>query len=310
MLEQEMKESHALANEAGQKVDLAAAIFSPEAAWQAVCVQNPICDQLKVEMTSLQDARLVWTSLAGTRPNASQPTRIELQIPAGILQSQSAWEFKADMLTNLAAGNSDSAPEPMRTPFFSTLMDKGFEIVSIANASLSDAALQMRFSRTASLSNVKMQAEGCIRCEKLALQQVEIVDSKLSIYTETGSWTGVLVKGATELSGSLGKTAIDGQCVFHGTVVKADCREADFGPNLGSRLLGGLYTSELMPPPVKALLQPADEAYLRKLYGALEGLTHQPVQGEWENSVDLSRGTNGGSSGSVAGSPATIARPK
>lgn len=291
------------------ELDLAEALFSPEAAWEAVCIKTPICEQLRVEVAGPDDLRLVWKVPTGNRPVSSQPTRIELQIPEEILKSQTAWEFRADMLTNLARSEASSTSEPMRTPFFSTLMDKGFAVVSVENASLTDAALQMRFAKDASLSNVRLQAEGCIRCDRLTLSQVEITDAKLSIYTESGWWRGVVFTGTTELLGAIGKTVMDEKCKFDRSVVKADCREADFGPDLSNRLIGGVYDGSLMPPSVQALLGPVNEEYVRKMYGALEALKHEAIRGEWADSVDRTSNGQRDGSASIPSGGLSTARP-
>lgn len=253
--------------------DLSECIFSREAALAALLPCSVIPGEISLDRSPSGGILLTWGSSRAARPDPSMPSILVLKVPDSQL---SPWELKADVLANSLSGVNEEERQPLRTSFFKALMEQGYEVVSISNASLENADVRFKFARQGELSNVTLSVQATIECAQLSLNDVRINESKIEFRVDGGSWTKVLVSKG-HISGCLGATVMDESCVFNDPRVSADCRQTDFGSNLRARLIGGLYDGSVMPQAVRDILSPADPEDIRKRQAAIDALRFSSV---------------------------------
>lgn len=223
-------------------------LFDRAASRKVISGNTFATEQLSIA-TNGESAQVEWRSRSEVRPDEVAPTSSCLVVPASDLAKQTGWDVKAELLTNFISTEADTAPEPLSTPFLQSLMEKGYLVSSVSNASVSDAKLTLNLAANTRLEKVDLNAALTLKCETLCLTDVNISDCHLAFDVQGGTWRDVRMSGKkTALTGSLGATVIDEQCVFDSGYLAADFRNGTLSEaDLRSRLKSMVFDRSVMP---------------------------------------------------------------
>lgn len=212
----------------GQEQDLALSncLFDRLASWR-LTPSDPLAPGLILAALDADTIELEWKTTIERGAQHPQPTSIKLLVPTELVNEQSGWHFKAALVSNFLSSGAHQSAEPLATPFFKSLMQRGFKVTRIEHAVLSDAVIDLHLAPEAVVANARLNGSLELKCQRLDLTNVEIKDCKINFNVNEGSWRRVVVKGErTHLLGELGSTTLDENCSFDGPFVNVNLKKA------------------------------------------------------------------------------------
>jgi hypothetical protein len=270
---------------------LSGCLFDRARSWKVVSGERFADGQLLINAANINAVEVEWTSEGGVRPDKTAPTSIRLLVPPSEVVNRSAWDFKAELLTNFMSTKAGSAREPLSTEFLQSLVEKGYTISSISNASVSDAKLSLKLASCTTLEKVDLNAALTLQCDTLYLTDVNISNCHLTFAVGGGTWSNVLMSGdKTALMGQLGETVMDEKCVFDSGYLAADFRNGHISTsNLRERMKTMIYEGQLMPTELRPYLgTPLTPEQVAAMNARIASFKPQQINAaEWQHARDL-----------------------
>lgn len=244
-----------------EQVSLEKSLFSAAASWLAVPQRPIVAGQLDLVQAPTHGLVMRWTPSNSSRVNASAPSLIELKVPASEIDSQSIWDFKAAIGTNFLASGAHTAKEPLRTPFFQALIDKGFTVTALQNTCLTDANISLALAPKVNITDVKFNACLELKCDELNMTNVTIEGCKITFDVSSGQWKNSKVTGdTTHLLGRIGSTVIAGDVFFVDCFIDCDMKQARLtGHDLRAQFLCKCEDQKVPPSVLEFMTQMTDE---------------------------------------------------
>jgi hypothetical protein len=195
-------------------------------------------------------------------------------------------------MTNFITSGAEETREPLRSEFLQSLMDRGYIVESISNATLTDASIKLNLAPKVTIADSRLNASLALECEELNLHRVQIVDSKIDFKVQSGEWQEVSVGGdKTQFTGQLGTTTVDEKCFFNGCCWKADIRQGRFlGDDLASRIVQMSAEHGCLPPEVTKDWRQLTPEEVAQRDAILAAARWQDIEtGGWKGTTDRSK---------------------
>lgn len=278
-------------NSAQEAKCLSECLFDRASSWKIVSGDTFANGQLSI-VANGGVVRVEWIAQDLHRPDKTAPTSIHLLVAASDLAHRTAWDVKAELMTNFISTGAGPAQEPLSTPFLQSLMEKGYTISRISNARVSDAKLKLNLASHTSLEKVYLNAALTLECDVLSLTDVTISDCNLVFRVGGGTWSDVRVSGGkTALTGHLGTTVMDEKCRFDGGYLAADLRSGRVSTtNMSERIGSGMVVdNSLVPVEMGAYfsrpLTPEEQAAMNARIASFK--PREVAAAEWKDVQDL-----------------------
>lgn len=241
-----------------QELALSKCLFDRLASWQAMH-SDLLAPGLTLAVLDADTIELEWKTTAERGAQHQAPTTIKLLVPSELIDKQSGWHFKAELVSNFMSSAAHQSIEPLATPFFKSLMTQGLKVERIENAVLSDATIDLNLAPEVTIASTHLNASLELKCHKLHLEDVKISDSKITFDIEEGTWRRVVAKGdKTHFLGHLRRTEVEASCSFSEIYWNVDLKGVAFhGDDLLHRMRATIFSenSTLFCPELVARLK-------------------------------------------------------
>jgi hypothetical protein len=194
---------------------LVQSLFSNVASWKLIS-QTPLAEGLSLIAHEDGGFSLRWVAQCG---DPTEPSTVVLKVPEQLPDTVTGWRFKAEVGSNYYSSDAIEASDPLATPFFKSLIAKGFVVTSIENAVLPDLNIDIKLGKSCVIRNSEIYGALKLETQELILENVRAENCKIEFNVQTGRWSNFNVKGErSQFIGDAGTTIISDDCHFSGVV--------------------------------------------------------------------------------------------